>query len=177
MTRTKILQQNKAYTQSVITILAEMQQHSEAALNRRPADGGWSAIQTMHHLILSEERSLAYVQKKLSFDPTLDSVGLGAKWRSFLLWLSLSSPFKFKAPAAISNENLPDHATLADTSDRWLKTRADWTDFFEKLPDTLLDKEVYKHPRAGKISWEGMLWFFETHFKRHHKQIRRAIEN
>ena len=177
MTRTTILQQNNAYTHSVTTILTEMQQHSETALNRRPADGGWSAIQTMYHLILSEELSLAYVNKKLGFHPELDTVGFGARWRSFLLWLSLSSPFKFKAPAAISKEKLPDHATLADTRDRWLSIRAEWTQFFEKMPDTLLDKEVYKHPRAGKISWGGMLWFFETHFKRHSKQMRAAMMN
>lgn len=177
MTRSEILQQNNAYTQSVTTILAEMKQHSETVLNRRPTDGGWSAIQTMYHLILSEELSLAYVRKKLSFDPPFDTVSLGARWRSFLLWLSLSLPFKFKAPAAISKEALPDHATLADTSDRWLKIRADWAEFFEKIPDTLLDKEVYKHPRAGKISWGGMLWFFETHCKRHHKQIIRVLQN
>ena len=175
MTRTAILQKNNAYTQSVATILGEMQQHSEIVLNSRPADGGWSAMQTMHHLILSEERSLAYVHKKLSFDPAFDTVSLGARWRSFLLWFSLSSPFKFKAPAAISNENLPNHATLADTRERWLKARAEWAEFFEKMPDTLLDKEVYKHPRAGKLSWGGMLWFFDTHFKRHRAQMRRAI--
>ena len=175
MNRTDILQQNNTYTQSVHSILAEMQQYSEIVLNRRPADGGWSAIQTMHHLILSEELSLAYVRKKLSFDPTFDTVGLGARWRSFLLWLSLSSPLKFKAPAAISKEKLPDHATLADTRDRWLNIRAEWTQFFEKMPDALLDKEVYKHPRAGKISWGGMLWFFETHCKRHRKQMLNAV--
>lgn len=177
MTRIEILQQNNTYTQSVTTILAEMQQHSEALLNSRPTDGGWSAIQTMHHLILSEELSLTYVRKKLSFDPSFDTVGLGARWRSFLLWLSLSSPFKFKAPPFISKENLPEHASLADTRERWLKARADWAEFFEKMPDTLLDKEVYKHPRAGKISWGGMLWFFDTHFKRHRKQIIRVLEN
>jgi len=177
MNRATILQQNNAYTHSVTALLDEMQAYSENALNRRPADGGWSAIQTMYHLILSEELSLAYVRKKLGFNPDFKTVGLGARWRSFLLWLSLSLPFKFRAPAAISKENLPDHAVFAEARDRWLKIRAEWTEFFEKMPDALTDKEVYKHPRAGKISWGGMLWFFETHCRRHKKQMRRAIEN
>lgn len=176
MDRATILQKNNAYTHTVTALLDKMQAYSETVLNRRPADGGWSAMQTIHHLILSEELSLAYVRKKLGFNPELDAVGLGAWWRSFLLWLSLSSPLKFKAPAAISKENLPEYASLPDSRERWLRVRAEWAEFFEKMPDALSDKEVYKHPRAGKISWGGMLWFFETHFKRHRKQMMRAVK-
>lgn len=175
MNRASILRQNTQYEQLVNDLLLEMQGHTEERLNSRPADGGWSAIQTMYHLILSEELSLAYVRKKLSFNPTFQTADISADGRSFLLWLSLSSPFKFKAPPAISKEHLPEQASLASARERWLKIRAEWTDFLTQMPDELLDKLVYKHPRAGKLKWSGMLHFFKTHFLRHRNQMRRAI--
>ncbi len=175
MTKRYILRNNDQYTLWVNELFAEMNQHTEESLNRRPTDGGWSVIQNMYHLILSEELSLAYVRKKIGFNAVFDGVTPWSHGRSFLLWLSLRSPIKFKAPAFISKEALPEYASLSDTRDRWLKARADWTDFLQNMPDDLVNKAVYKHPRAGKLGWGGTLQFFKIHFKRHRSQMRRAL--
>jgi uncharacterized protein YdaU (DUF1376 family) len=101
---------------------------------------------------------------------------LGARVRGFFLWLYLSAPLKFKAPPNVADDKLPNYATFADTNTRWQKIRADWTDFFEKMPEELADKAVYRHPRAARLGWNQMMSFFETHFARHSKQIRRALK-
>ncbi|MCW5923762.1 MAG: DinB family protein [Saprospiraceae bacterium] len=168
---------NERYNQLINNLFTEMEAHTDAVLNRQPAKGGWSALQTMHHLILSEELSHAYVKKKLSFSPDLERAGLGAHWRGFLLWLSMNVPLKFEAPKAVSKEYLPAQSTLAETRARWQKARADWTDFFAQMPDSLADKALYKHPRAGRMGWLQMMVFFEAHFKRHLKQMRSAIRD
>lgn len=175
MTKQHLLRNHDEYTLRVNELFTEMNQYTDASLNRRPTDGGWSVIQIMHHLILSEELSLAYIRKKIGFNGPFERVTPWSHGRSLLLWLSLSAPIKFKAPAMISKEALPEQASLTETRDRWLKVRADWANFWQNMPDDLLDKAVYKHPRAGKLGWSGTLRFFDVHFKRHRAQMRRAL--
>jgi hypothetical protein len=175
MTRQDIQGLDARYQRKVEGLFQALSQKNDELLNRKPADGGWSAIQTMHHLILSEELAYSYVQKKLGFNAEFDSVGPSTYWRGFLLWAFLVSPVKAKAPPGVAAEKLPDFATLSDTRDRWLKTRADWTAFFETVPENLLNKAVYKHPRAGKLGWRQMFGFLNAHFNRHDGQIQRAI--
>lgn len=175
MKKSALIARNRRYAQQVGALLADMENRSEEILNRKPADGGWSAIQTMHHLILTEELSLAYVKKKMSFNPEFEKTGPGALLRGFLLWAYLSTPFKFKAPKTVGDESLPASATLAETRRRWQDARDAWSDFFEQMPEAMAGLAVYKHPRAGRLGWAQMLAFFETHLNRHAKQIHRAI--
>lgn len=170
-----IISRNKRYTQNVQALLQALSKYDDDTLNRIPADGGWSAIQTMHHLILSEEYSMNYIRKKMGFTSEFEPKNASSRMRSFLLWASLRSPIKFKAPPAISKEFLPEYVTLADTSSRWMAARKTWEDFFDQMPDKLSNRLVYKHPRAGKITFMQMLNFFETHFGRHKKQVYRSL--
>ncbi|MBK8193741.1 MAG: DinB family protein [Lewinellaceae bacterium] len=176
MKKSALIARNQRYAQQVNTLLADMEKYTGEMLNRKPADGGWSAIQTMHHLILTEELSLAYVKKKMSFNPEFGKTGPGALWRGFLLWAYLSTPFKFKAPKTVSDESLPASATLAETRRRWQDARDAWSDFFEQMPEETAALAVYRHPRAGRLGWTQMMSFFETHLGRHEKQIRRALK-
>lgn len=129
----------------------------------------------MHHLILTEELSLQYVRKKLSFDPKLEKVDFSTMIKQLLLRFYLNVPIKFKAPDAVGDQSLPGFTTLADTRSRWMKVRQEWTQFLEQMPAELEDKAVYKHPLAGRLGWTGMLAFFQYHLERHEKQIRRTM--
>ncbi len=173
--KASILSRNQRYGNQVQSLLDSLNSYSEEQLNRKPADGGWSPMQVLHHLILSEELSMAYVRKKMGFTSEFENNNASARLRSLLLWLSLNMPFKYAAPRAIGSENLPEHATLADTRTKWQEARRVWDDFFEQMPVELSNKLVYKHPRAGKVTWLQMLAFFETHLARHRKQIFRNL--
>ena len=148
---------------------------SDKDLNHPPAPGTWSAIQVMHHLIISEELALQYLRKKLSFDPKFEKAGLRSRMRVVLLKFYLGLPFKFKAPEAVSGEALPAFVSLADTRARWSATRREMAAFLAEMPESHLDKELFKHPFAGKMTLEGMLEFFLTHFRRHREQIIRSF--
>lgn len=163
------------YAAKTTALIQEFSTIEEALLNRKPAADGWSAIQTLLHLVFVEENSLAYVQKKLSFNPVFEKAGLKAWFRSKLLWLSMYTPIKFKAPKAAGNERLPEHATFAELQAQWGKSQLAWQEFFEKMPDDLVDKLVYKHPRAGRLSLIQMLDFLSVHLERHRRQALKAV--
>ena len=170
-----ILDSNAKYNANVAALLHELSEYSEEMLNRPPENGGWSAIQTAWHLLLVEELSFKYIQKKLSYGGTFEKVGFKVYWRSFLLKRFLMLPFKFKAPPNSSGGAMPEHSTFSDLNERWSKIRTDWEAFLRQLPDNILDKAVYKHPRVGRIGWLQMLRFFSEHFDRHLNQIRNAL--
>ncbi|MEL6143165.1 MAG: DinB family protein, partial [Bacteroidota bacterium] len=161
--------------QGLKTLEQALSSFDEDTLNRKTSNGGWSAIQCMHHLILSEEGSLAYVKKKLSFSPQLPNKNLGSSLRSQLLVGYLKSPIKRKAPSYISGDALPQRASLADTMKRWNNGRQDLQAFLQELDPKWYNKQVYKHPFSGRISIDNMLAFFLAHFQRHRKQALRAV--
>ena len=74
----KILQANTRYAAQVESLLNELVPLGDERLNRKPANGSWSAIQTLHHLILVEENSMVYIHKKLSYNPQLEKTGLNS---------------------------------------------------------------------------------------------------
>lgn len=173
--REKYQQTHAKYQAKVSALLQELSAYSPEMLNKRPADGGWSAIQTAWHLLLVEENSLAYIQKKLGFGGTFEKAGLITHWRNFLLHAALFLPLKFKAPATASGDNLPAVIAIEDLRVRWEKVQKNWADFLAGMPEHLLDRAVFKHPRAGRLSWMQTLVFIESHFDRHVLQIRRAL--
>jgi hypothetical protein len=152
-----------------------LQVRGDEELNRAPGPGKWSAIQVMHHLIISEELSLKYVRKKLSFKPELQKAGFSERFRRMLLKIYLGLPFKFKAPKGVNDDALPAHVSFSETARRWDAIRLDLAGFLEGVSQDLFDKELYKHPAAGKMTLHGMLDFYLAHFRRHREQIIRTL--
>ena len=155
-------------------LLRELEAYSEAKLNEKPDEKSWSVFQVMYHLLLSEQYSCQYVQKKLSFAPELKKAGLVSGLRRLALNTYLATPLKFKAPAVV-NDDLPQQATFWEIAKKWKDQRVLLRDYLQELPDEHFNKEIYKHPFAGRLSLDGMLAFFQGHFKRHKKQIFRTI--
>ena len=56
------------------------------------------------------------------------------------------------------------------------KVRQDFKAFLTNLPEEAFNLEIFRHPRAGKITLTGLIVFFGLHFKRHEKQIWRALK-
>jgi len=180
MPKNSIRQFNDRYDQQVTRLLNELANYDDNILNRKPANGGWSALQTAQHLVLSEELSFAYVQKKLGFAKEGKADFKRADWRSswrlLKVRLIFMLPLKVKAPANLDTDKLPDYISLAHTRERWTAIRSQWNVFFNNLPDELADKAVFRHPLAGKMSWGSMCHFFIIHLNRHLNQIRRALK-
>lgn len=173
--RQKLQQELQELDKSLNQLLQELTAYSHEEQNQRPADGGWSAMQVMHHLLLSETLSMKYCQKKLSFEPTLKKAGIITTARAMFVRYYLLSPFKFNAPPLLNTSALPTESTLSEVAQQYRAQREAFAQFLVDLPEQYLDKEVYKHPFGGRLSISGMMGFFTAHFQHHRKQALRAI--
>ena len=93
--------------------------------------------------------------------------------RQVLLRLFLRSSKKFKAPTAVSQ--MPLQSKLSDHILKWQEDRILLKDLLESLPESLLDKYIFKHPVAGKMTIYGGLSFFHEHVRRHELQIKKIV--
>lgn len=162
---------------SDLTLLLEvLKDYSEKTLNKKPAEDKWSVMQIMNHLILVEGYGQSYVKKKLSFNPELKKAGLPVAWRTFLMKTYLKFPFKVNAPDAVSGEHLPEYSSFWETAKKWKQQREELRTMMENMPLEHFDKELYKHPLAGKLTLIGLLDFNEGHFARHKKQMNKILK-
>ncbi|MEL6637939.1 MAG: DinB family protein [Bacteroidota bacterium] len=156
-------------------LLKELKKYPESDLNRVPKPGAWTVLQVMHHLMLAERGSHQYVVKKLSFDPELKNKSLASRFRILLLDTYLRSPLKYKAPEAIGDKHLPAISSFWEVAKTWEGQREELAAYLAQLPTNYAHKEIYKHPFVGRLTLGQMLRFFQSHFNRHRKQIRRAL--
>ena len=158
-------------------LLEEMKAHSNAVLNKKPAPDKWSTLQVLYHLQISEEGSLKYIKKKLSFNPELENVDFRSKIREKGINIYLGLPIKFKAPPQVSDDALPETSEFWTLATKWRDQREELGAFLETIPKDLVNKQIYKHPAAGRMSLLGMLKFFRAHTKRHKKQINKNLKD
>lgn len=154
--------------------LQELSKFSNEALNKKPNQNAWSALEVVEHLIKSEYYSLKYIEKKMSFNPSFEKAGLKTNFRYVMVKISMWSPFSIKAPVAVSQ--FSSQSNFEDLKSKWDKEREKLALFLEDFPSNLLDKEVYKHPAVGKITVPQMLKFFSLHVNRHRKQAIRTVK-
>ena len=147
-----------------------------AELNHRPAPGVWSALDNINHLKMSEGLSMQYLQKKLSGGTgELNKAGLKAKMRVIALTTFMRSKRKRKAPPVVDETSFPEMSDLSELMDAWRNQRQQLQNFLNNQSEEVFTLEVYRHPFAGRMSLLGMLQFFDSHFDRHRKQIRRTL--
>lgn len=160
-----------------LTLLLEvLKDYSEETLNKKPAEDKWSVMQVMHHLMLAEGYGQSYVQKKLSFNPELKKAGFVAAWRRLLMNTYIKFPIKINAPAPVSGENLPAYSSFWETAKKWKQQRQELRELLETFPPSHFEKEIYKHPFAGRLTLFGLLDFYDGHFARHRKQINKILK-
>jgi uncharacterized damage-inducible protein DinB len=161
--------------QQRVRVFEELDNVAPSVLNRKATPETWSALQNLEHLLAAETASLAYLQKKLSGGGgNIPKAGIKSAWRRFLLRVAFAMPnLKFKAPQYLGN--LPEYSDFNDLKTRFATQRAALKAFLDTMSDDLLEGEVWKHARAGKMSIAQMLDFFEDHFARHERQLKRAI--
>lgn len=175
MTKAATIRQLDELDKGLARLFGELEAYDDTQLNHRPSDGGWSVLQVLHHLILAETASLGYIEKKLSFKPTLEKAGLRSEWRLFVVDFYFRMPIKFKAPKGVDREALPDRSDFKTTKEQWEAQRKLLRQTLSHLPEEQFNRELYKHPFAGKMTLRQMLQFFDMHIKRHQKQINRVL--
>lgn len=148
---------------------------STEQLNFKPTENSWSLLQVMEHLALAETGSINYLNKKILGIDSLEKAGFGSSFRFLLLKMFFGVPLKYgnRAPSAEPTEN-PDYE---DLKLKWDIARSGLLEFYNSHYASIKNKLIYKHPKAGRITFEQMCNFFELHIKHHQKQITRIKGN
>ena len=132
---------------------------------------GWSVIQVLSHLNMAESLSLSYMKKKVQAGEKMARIGVINNIRMWVTCGFLTTGLKWKAPSYISQ---PDgNHTLQEVSDLWTSTRKEIGRYIDEYPADLLDRAVYKHPMAGRLSLMQAIDSFIYHQRHHVHQIRR----
>lgn len=139
----------------------------------RPSEAEWSVSCVLGHLILAEQLSLDYIQKKMQDPKRLQDPGFVDKVKSRLLTVLLRSPLRFKSPRAAADP--PEQSDLGRIRGEWDELRGRWRDLVDGFPPELADRAIYRHPVAGPMSLIRCLVFIEEHFTHHDHQVDRIL--
>lgn len=170
---TQVAQEFDKIEQQRKEVLADAGKLSEAQQTFKPTPDSWCILEVFDHLMTSERNGLRYSSKKVLGDPkTFQNKGLVSKLRLILLKVSLGLPIKFKAPPAAEIKPR-DNYDYAEIKGEWDALRGDWKDFLEKLDEQNLNKLIFMHAVAGRMSITEGLAFFYEHVDHHKKQIER----
>ncbi len=154
------------------SIFKELEKIDLEILKLKPSENAWSSIEVVQHIYLIELMSLKYIQKKLQFIDYLPNRKILSLLRYALMKLVLQTPAKFKAP---KSKLKAEFNSLQEAQLKWAELRADLEKTLEKIPNSVINGLLWKHPLAGKMSVNHMLLFFHDHSERHKKQIERTL--
>jgi hypothetical protein len=154
-------------------VLALLEAVDPDALQRAPAPGRWSALQLLHHVVVSEALTIGYVRKKMLAGASLPRAGLASRLRLVAVQATLASPLRISAPAAVAS--VPERVDPDELLARWRAVREELRQLLEGFPPELLDRRVFRHPIAGGLSLEHAVGTLGAHFDHHARQIERAL--
>ena len=153
--------------------LAAAEGASGPALNRAPAPGKWSALQVLHHVVTAEALTLGYIRKKMQAGLALETAGPASRLRLLALQVTLALPLRIKAPATAGD--VPAESELEALRARWDGVRGDLGALVESFPPELLDRLVFRHPYAGRMTLAHALGTLQAHLDHHLPQFERAL--
>jgi hypothetical protein len=156
------------------SLLEKLDVINDDLLKFTPDAASWSILQVCHHLIVSEELSLLYLNKKLQYNTNIPPAGIRSSIGSLSLNLAMRFPFRLSAPQRVSE--FPEDLEWKDIKNRWSQVREGIKNRLDTVPEEFKDRLVYKHPSAGRLTIYQMLSFFKIHISRHEKQIGRLIQ-
>ena len=145
---------------------------AHAALNRAPAPGKWSALQVLQHVVTAEALTLGYVRKKMQAGAGLEKAGPASRLRLLAVQVTLALPVRVRAPAITAD--VPAESELRALRARWDEVRRNLEDLVRTFPPELLDRLVFRHPYAGRMSLAHALGTLEAHLDHHIPQVERA---
>jgi len=150
-------------------IFTELQSFEDDFL--RKTGRGWSIIQVLSHLNMSESIALEYMKKKMKAGSEMSKVNVVNSLRMWVTRGFLQTGLKWRAPAYIANPN--GEYALGEIKSTWETTRSNIRKYVEDYPDDLLNRAVYKHPMAGRLSLLQAVDSLIYHQRHHVHQINR----
>jgi hypothetical protein len=157
------------------SLLAELKALPEENLSASPAPGKWSALQILSHLYTSEKMSMAYIKKKSQGINDVGNAGLKHKLVFVLLKFSQRIPLRYKAPQVVTQnmEAMPLPQLVA----QWDLLRLELKSMLENVSEKHVNRLVFKHPVAGRLSMPQAVAFFGEHIHHHTSQLKRISKS
>ena len=138
--------------------------------------GKWSILQILYHIQMSENGTLAYMEKKSLYAATtpIPRKNIFSSIRGALLQYLLKSNIKRKAPKGLDTfpETIYLDKLFRDSQTQFQK----WIHFVQKSDEHILHSQIFKHPLVGRIDFMDTIEFTILHFDRHLKQIVKIIQ-
>ncbi len=149
--------------------LTKVARLSPEQLNKKAANGGWSAAQVLYHVAFAESGTILVINRNLKENKVNLKSDLVSTVRNTLLVLSLKSPLKFKAPKVVSK--VPESITLDELKDYFDRNSIQFKQILRDLPETLEDKFIFRHPIGGLFNIQQTLNFTKEHYLHHERQL------
>ncbi len=154
-------------------LFTDLKQYNDEMLNKKPHDAAWSVAEVITHMMIAEEYSLKYLQKKVLSKATVGKEGFKQKYRWLLIKAVFNFNIKFKAPDVVDPKI--EFTTLADLDKRWSETRQQMLALLNTLDNADIDRILWKHAIAGNMNLHHMVEFLGMHYHRHKKQVHRTV--
>ncbi|MCY7408855.1 MAG: DinB family protein [Chitinophagales bacterium] len=172
MQKTKLILRFNKMEEARLQLYSRINAADKNLLQRKPKEGKWNTLQIIFHMNSSEEKSVAYISKKILSGNSIPKTGLSSSLKSLLLTIALKY-FKFKKPAMLPDP--PEDLEVKNVLEKWSETRNQLSQLIISLPEDLIDREIFKHPRAGKMNMYQALKFMDDHVNHHLKQVDQLI--
>ena len=153
----------------------ELARRSEDELKRRPADGGWTALETAEHLVLSEEALLRMVHHDVLSGTADSSLPLELQGRDGAIVAAMNDrsqktkTFEFLVPVG-------SYQTSAAVRDAFLARRAGTLEFVRSTTSAL-HHHAAPLPGLGLLDGYHWLLLMAAHTDRHLEQMRESLGN
>lgn len=129
----------------------------------------WNILQILDHVMTSEKLTVLYIKRKTGSAENIVNSGFRSKFRIFALKLAFILPFKYKAPKM--SDSTGKNPNYEDLKSEWQEVRDNLKELIQKMDESTLKSEIFKHPIVGMLNMKQTLEFFEIHFNHHRKQI------
>lgn len=143
---------------------------------RQPVPNAWSIAQVANHLFLSEQLSLAYVKKKLSYPDSVPPFQIKSWAGVYIIRLVFATSWKRKAPNMINMWGDQPILAWPELQEKWNTQRQEMITFLHSHQDKFGNHLVYRHPFAGRMTMRQMLMFFNDHLRHHTRQVKRIMK-
>ena len=154
--------------------LAQLDQLSDEQLRIPEADGKWSLLHVVDHLYIVEKSVLGYCKKKTLNHDACAPANFKTRFRTMMLQAVLKAPVCVKMPKNVQGPS--NEISFEETCDSWDQVQNEWEKFLNDFPEVLYDREVFKHPLAGRLTLAGSMEFLVNHFAHHERQINRILK-
>ena len=167
----RMLRQFTKLEAAKIAVLADLQQWPEGSLGQHPESGGWSALEVIEHVMLTERSILGAMRKNIVSPRHIQM----KDWlRNGMVMCVMLLPARVKIPAG-ARQVTPTGQTadLINMTIGWDAVRRDLAEFLESVRESNLSGGVVRHPVGGWTTIEGALWFVRAHLRHHRYQLSR----